>query len=255
MTRRSSTADVIELGAFTNLGRRKAYEEVAAAIREQIFSKRLATDQRLPTERELAEQFGVSRMAIREAVRSLEHAGLLYVRKGPKGGIFVAQSYDRPVTELIANLLAAGEATLESLFEARLLIEPYCVLRACELATVEELDALGELASGEADPGPDEMRARNIEFHRSVIRMSRNPVLTIVGEAVLAILSERIRGLVSPATSRAALTKHEEIHEAIRRRQPQKARLLMERDLRATGERFAKLSPERRREMAGALRS
>lgn len=250
------SADVIELGtapAFANLGRRKAYEEVADVIREQILSKRLVTDQRLPTERDLAEQFGVSRMAVREAVRSLERAGMLYVRKGPKGGIFVAQSYDRPVTDSIVNLLAAGEATLENLFETRLLVEPWCALRACELATEEEVEALAELASEKPDAGSDEMRARNLEFHRSVIRISRNPVLTIVGEAVLAILSDRIRGLASPETSRNALAKHQEIHQAIRHRKAQKAQSLMAADIRATGERFAKLSPERRTAMAGAL--
>lgn len=252
------TADVIDLStapapAFANLGRRKAYEEVADAIRQQILSKRLVTGQRLPTERDLATQFGVSRMAVREAVRSLEREGMLYVRKGSKGGLFVAQSYDRPVTDSIVNLLAAGDATLENLFEARLLIEPWCALRACELATDEEIEALGELSCGKADAGADEMRVRNLEFHRSVIRASRNPVLTIVGEAVLAILSERIKGLSSPATSREALAKHETIYDAIRLRKAQKAQSLMALDIHATGERFAKLSPERRLEMAGAL--
>lgn len=250
------SARVIELGSapmFENLGRRKAWEQVAEAIREQILTKRLAASHRLPTERDLAEQFGVSRMAVREAIRSLERAGMLSVRKGPKGGIFVAQSYERPVTDSIVNLLAGGGATLENLVEARLLIEPWCAARACELATEEDIAALGAWIVDDPAVGADAMRARNLEFHRGIIRICRNPVLTIVGEAVLGVLSERIRGLTSPDTSRNARARHDEILRAIRRRQAGKAQLLMTQDIRAIGDRFARLSPEARQRMTSEL--
>ena len=69
---------------------------------------------RLPTERELAEQFGVSRSAVREAIRALERTGLVTVRKEPRGGIFVAHDCDRPINGSIANLLAGGGASLDT---------------------------------------------------------------------------------------------------------------------------------------------
>lgn len=248
----SDANNVVDLAApvFRSLGRRKAYEEVADEIRKQIFGQNLAPLHRLPTERELAEQFGVSCMAVREAIRSLERAGLLAVRKGPKGGIFVAQAYERPVTDSIVNLLAGGDARLEDLFEARALIEPYCAARAAEIATDEEIDALSGLVAEVEDEGDDAQRALNLEFHKQVIDLSGNPVLAIVGSAVLGILSERIRRVVSPDTSRDALSMHEEIFEAIRSRQPERARLLMAKDIHTTGERFAQLSPEMRGLMA-----
>lgn len=235
---------------FRSLGRRKAYEEVADEIRKQIFARRLIPPYRLPTERDLAEQFGVSRMAIREAIRSLERAGLLAVKKGPKGGIFVAQDYDRPVTDSIINLIAGGEARLENLFEVRALVEPYCAARAAETASDEEIGALAKFVKSNSGEDAQALRTRNLEFHKHLIRMSGNPVLIIVGEAVLTILTERIRKLTSPDTSRTARNAHRGILKAILERRPSRARLLMEKDIGATGARFAALSPEAKVSMA-----
>ena len=235
---------------FGSLARRNAYEEVAEQIRRQIFERRLLPLHRLPTERELAEQFGVSRTAVREAIRSLECAGLLLVKKGPNGGIFVAQAYERPVMDSIVNLLAGGDARIEDLFEVRTLIEPYCAARAAEIASDDEIQALSELVT--PLPGEDGQvaRARNLEFHKQVLRMSGNPVLTIMGEAVLTILTERIRTLTSPETSHAARTAHKDIVKAIAERKPARARLLMQKDIGTIGARFAALSPEARVNMA-----
>src|ERR1700731_3505952 len=124
MTSVSATAPV-----FQSLGRRSAYLEVAERIRATIFRDKLALFQRMPSERDLAAQFGVSRVVVREAIRTLESSGLVTVKKGPKGGIFVTQDYERPVVDTITNLLAGGEATLDDLFELRLLIEPYAAAR------------------------------------------------------------------------------------------------------------------------------
>lgn len=229
-----------------DLKRRNAYEEVAEELRRQIFARRLRPQQRLPTERELTEQFGVSRTAIREAIRSLESAGLLYVKKGPKGGIFVAQAYERPVMGSIVNLLAGGEMRLEDLFEVRSLIEPYCAARAAEIASVDDIQALSELVL----PLPREdgrvVRARNIAFHKHVLRMSGNPLLAILGEAVLTILNECICGLESLETSQVARGVHKEIVKAITARRPARARQLIQNDLAITGARFAALSSGRR---------
>lgn len=233
---------------FKNLGRRKAYEEVADQIRERIFAQHLRVLDRLPTERELAEQFGVSRMAVREAIRTLELNGLLTVKKGPKGGIFVAQDYDRPISDSIVNLLAGGEASLESLFEVRELIEPYAASRAAELGSDDDFARLEALIGEAAREGArgQSIRSRNIEFHRLVIRMSRNPIIEVVGETVLLLLSERIKHIVSPQTSKAGLGMHRQIVAALRQRQPEKAKTIMAKDIQAVGERFARMHGQRK---------
>jgi GntR family transcriptional repressor for pyruvate dehydrogenase complex len=202
---------------FESLGRKKAYEEVADQIRARIFAQQLRVRDLLPTERELAEQFGVSRVVIREAIRTLETAGFLTVRKGPKGGIFVAGNYDRPISESILNLLNAGEASLQDLFQIRQLIEPFAASRAAALGTQEEFQELEEIvkkAEAQSANG-DSVRSYNLDFHRRIIRMGRNPILTAMGETVLVILAEQIKNIYSPETSRKILSAHKEIVAAI----------------------------------------
>jgi GntR family transcriptional repressor for pyruvate dehydrogenase complex len=229
---------------FESLGRRKAYEEVAERIRSRIFAQRLRPSDRLPTERDLARQFGVSRVVVREAVRALEHAGLLAVKKGPKGGIFVTQTYERPIGESISNLLAVGNASLEHLFELRVLIEPYAASRAAKVCSKEDLGALDRLIAeceGCIARGED-IRPKNLEFHRRIMRMTGNPILAAMGETVLRILSERIAHTPSPETSRSVLQMHRKIAAAIRSRQAAKAGAIMNTDIQAIGRRLARMS-------------
>lgn len=238
----ASTKDKVT--PFKSLGRRKAYEEVADQIRERIFSQHLSLGDRLPGERELAEQFSVSRVVVREAVRTLELNGLLSIRKGPKGGIFVAQDYDRPISDTILNLLAGGEASLENLFEMRELIEPFAAARAAILASDEDIANL-EASFEEAErvhASEGNIRPHNLEFHRQIMRMSRNPILSVVGETVLTLLSERIKYLPSPETSEEVLSMHKKILAALRQRQTSKASNLMSRDIQAVAERFARMN-------------
>jgi GntR family transcriptional repressor for pyruvate dehydrogenase complex len=229
---------------FKNLGRRKAYEQIAEQIRERIFAQHLLLSDRLPTERELAVQFGVSRVVVREAIRTLELNGLLTVKKGRSGGIFVAQDYERPISDSIVNLLAGGGASLENLFEVRQIIEPFAAARAAELGSDEDFERLSaalDEAQREHALG-NSIRAHNIEFHRLVIRMSGNPILSMVGETVLLLLSERIKHITSPETSESALGSHRKILAALKQRQHVKARTIMAGDIQAVGKRFASMS-------------
>lgn len=239
-------ADLAPALVFQPLGRKNAYEEVGEQIRRLILTRKLRPSHRLPTERDLAEQFGVSRVVIREAIRSLERAGLLTVKKGPRGGIFVAQEYERPISDSIINLLIGGAASLNDLFEVRLQIEPYAARRATEVATQAELDAIAALLQDCEKAGDNfaELRAYNIDFHRAILRAAHNPVMAILGDAVCQILSDRIKGVANEQTTLAAFAMHKKIFAAVASRQAAKAETLMREDLQTTGRRLSKLTPE-----------
>lgn len=244
-------ADGFEPGAatpFTNVRRPKAYEQIADQIRERIFAQHLQLSDRLPTERELAAQFGVSRVVVREAVRTLEMNGLLTVKKGNKGGIFVAQDYERPISDSIVNLLAGGGASLHDLLELRLLLEPFAAARAAQLGTDEDFERLAAaIAEAEREHAQGHgIRAHNIEFHRLIIRMSGNPILSTVGETVLLLLSERIKHITSPETSELVLGSHRKMLAALKQRQHVKARSLMTQDIQAVGESFERIDGQAR---------
>jgi GntR family transcriptional repressor for pyruvate dehydrogenase complex len=239
MTSLSPTAPV-----FQSLGRRSAYLEVAERIRATIFKDKLALFQRMPSERDLAAQFGVSRVVVREAIRTLETSGLVTVKKGPKGGIFVTQDYERPIVDTITNLLAGGEATLDNLFEVRLLIEPYAAARVAEIGSEADFAMLeSKITEAEHEHGADRsVRHRYIDFHRQVIRLARNPLLAIVGETVLLVLYDRVKTILSAETSEVGLIMHRQLLNVFRRREPAEARAIMAQDIEILSRRFAEFS-------------
>ncbi len=226
---------------FPSLGRKKAYQEITDTIRHEIFSRRLQPLHRLPTERDIAEQCGVSRMVVREAIRSLEREGLVTVKKGPKGGIFVAQDFDRPINDSITNMLAGGGINLGDLSEVRALVEPYAAARAAEHATEANLEELAVLLERAEAADPADLRAHNIEFHRVILRISGNPVLRLVGDAVLTILSEQVRHVATNEASAKARHMHRAIVAAMRSRDAAQAQRLMSEDIEAIRRRLGAL--------------
>jgi GntR family transcriptional repressor for pyruvate dehydrogenase complex len=258
MTSAPATAPV-----FQSLGRRSAYLEVAERIRATIFKDKLALFQRMPSERDLAAQFGVSRVVVREAVRTLESSGLVTVKKGPKGGIFVAQDYERPVVDTVTNLLAGGEATLDDLFEMRLLIEPYAAARLAERGSEADFALLeSRIAAAEREHGADRsVRHAYVDFHRQIIRLAGNPLFAIVGETVLLVLYDRVKAVLSAETTEVGLIMHRQLVNACRNRRAEEARAIMAQDIEILSRRFAaftaglrqrRTSPRQKRKTTGA---
>ena len=121
----------------------RAFEDIASQIRGELSEGRLRAGDRLPPERELAGQFGVSRNTLREALRSLEISGLISLRKGASGGAFVKDSNGDVVVTSIRDMLTLGAVTPEQITEARIWIEDSAIVRAaCERRTAEDIDAL-----------------------------------------------------------------------------------------------------------------
>ena len=154
---------------------------------------------RLPSERALAEQFGVSRNTLREALRSLEHAGLVQLHKGAQGGAFISQRSDQAIATGLQDLFSVGAIQPAQLTEARIWLEAVVVREACKRATPEDIAALRRnvdetAAAMAADDFP--LRAqKNIEFHRILARMTRNPIMEVLVNAVLDVLREFIRSI------------------------------------------------------------
>src|SRR5262249_30240853 len=109
---------------FKSIRRRRISDEVVHQITEALFSGKLQPGDRLPRERDLADTFGASRTSVREPLRSLEQEGLIQVKKGSKGGLFVAELDHGPVTRSLHTLLRVGKVTLENIAEVRLIFEP-----------------------------------------------------------------------------------------------------------------------------------
>jgi GntR family transcriptional regulator, transcriptional repressor for pyruvate dehydrogenase complex len=167
---------------------KRAFEEVAEQIREQLSQGLLKPGDRLPAERDLAEQFNLSRNTVREALRSLEMSGVLEFRKGATGGAFVREGQSDAVVSGFSDLYRLGFILPEHLAEARLLIGVEVTRLACQRATEAEhaeLEANLEASEKAMEDGDGKKRLTlNLEYHMILARAAKNPVLIILMEAL-----------------------------------------------------------------------
>src|SRR3954463_5177030 len=117
----------------------RTFEDVVAQVREMITGGALKAGDRLPPERELSARLGVGRPALREALRLLEGAGLIDLRKGKTGGAFISTGSTSVMSENMSDLIRLGNVSIQELFEARLGVGEAVVRLACERITAAEL--------------------------------------------------------------------------------------------------------------------
>lgn len=182
--------------AFAVVKTRRAFEEIRDQIEREVAAGRLRPGDRLPAERDLAEQFGVSRTAVREALRSLEMAGIVECQKGIHGGPVIKRGDPALITRAVRDMVFLGQISTDAVTEARILVTNDAIRLACERATEEDLAAIerdielwAELAGG----GADSRRSADIvEFYRLLGRATHNEVIVMIIDS----LSEIVRLLL-----------------------------------------------------------
>lgn len=164
--------------------------QISSQIKKLIISKNLQVGEKLPSERELSTQLGVSRVVIREALRSLEQAGFLEIRPGQKGGSYVSNSMDKPLFDSIYDLLQDGDLSLQHFSEVRRAIESDCIEMAVPKITDADIDALISINEKflESVPESEQYHAYNMEFHMKIVEITGNPLMRLLVGALLNIL-------------------------------------------------------------------
>ncbi|MBW0101024.1 FadR/GntR family transcriptional regulator [Pseudonocardia sp. KRD291] len=209
----------------------------ADELRDRILSESVPAGALLPAERELAEESGLSRAAVREALGMLSMEGLLATKIGRGGGYVVQQPPREGVVRFMDMFIRGRRINTTSLLEVRDLIEPSCAVLAAQRGSDEDIDRLQRLTVEMADLVTDVplFLDRNVDWHVAVAEASGNDVLA----AVMSAISANIRAAIaadeygSPVTLRKAHRLHEKIIDAIRRRDPETAGQLMQRHLHA----------------------
>ena len=184
---------------FETIHSARAFEEIAAQIRSELATGRLKVGSRLPSERALSEQFGVSRNTLREALRSLEHAGLIRLQKGASGGAFISERSGQAVVTGLMDLYHVGKIGPAQLTQARIWVESIIVREACQRATAADLAQLQsniDAAQAASAAGDFERRAEfHLDFHRILARMTGNPIMVVMMDAMLTVLRHFIRSI------------------------------------------------------------
>jgi DNA-binding FadR family transcriptional regulator len=214
---------------FTPVRQSRASGEIVSQIERAIFSAELTVGDRLQSERELAEQFGVSRITVRDALRVLEARGLIRVKVGATGGAFVADANTDHVAESISTMIKLKRMTLSELAEARTVVEAATASLAAQRADAGAVSRLQQSVDT-ARPLLRESITHadaSMDFHVELARAAGNEVLYATVEAYRELLVPSIRDLRDDRSGRATQKAHEELVEAVRRRDPEGAREIM----------------------------
>jgi GntR family transcriptional repressor for pyruvate dehydrogenase complex len=226
-------------GLFARVTVARASSSIAEQIRGAIVSGRLNEGERLPPERELAEQFGVSRVTVRDALRALEAMGLIEVKVGARGGAFVTVPSGSVVGQTMSDMMIMQALTPEDIVEARLVVELGTVTLACARATDEDIELmrqLGERAKREL-AAKNYTRETSWDFHALLARMAHNLALAGVAGSFRSTLSMHpVRAREGSGGAARTVDEHARILEAIERRDARAARQEIARHLlRGTG--------------------
>ena len=185
---------------------------------------------RLPTEREMAQQFGVSRVTVRDALRALEANGLVRVKVGGQGGPYVSAPDIELLSDSFSTHLHLRGTTFHDLAEARQALETTAAQLAAQRATAEDLSALeGAIHSPEQAPKARAAAASSIDFHTALVTASHNQALLAMFGATRTLIQEAFDQLHAqqPDMADAARNTHTELYAAISERDADRAGALM----------------------------
>jgi len=232
---------------FRPVQARRISDEIGEQIRQKLLTEQLKPGDKLPAERELALQLGVSRSTMREAIRSLEMAGLLTMQKGARGGAFIGHGDPAAIVSGLRILFHLRGITIEQLTEARIWIGEIVTRVACERATEEDLDLLEQNieAAEEAYQRGDlaEKLAVQMEFHNILARATHNPVLSLVMESLVEIM-RTFAEAIGPEQNDIAIVARRRFMPLLRKRNAKGAIAEMTNHLETLRDRYVKLVRE-----------
>jgi GntR family transcriptional repressor for pyruvate dehydrogenase complex len=229
----AAAAPVRTAPVFEPIFTRRAFEEICERIRAQIAAGTLRPGDKLPPERDLAQQLGVGRNALREALRSLEIAGIVRLQKGAKGGAFIQTGDANRMGEVVRDMLSLGSISVAELTESRVHIQDLVVRLACERASDADFDAI-EASINRTQQMTIEGRYLDRvecsrEFYRLLVAAAHNKVLAMMVRSVTDILMQFVYTRVAAGGKPQSrlVEKRRAFLAALRARDAQEATRLM----------------------------
>lgn len=166
----------------------KVSDRIVEQIRDAVLSGRLKPGDRVASEKELFLQFGVSKATCREALRVLEAMGLVEIRKGMQGGVFIAEVDMKTTVHSIMNFLHFKAVSIHDITMLRFILEPSVAHVAAARLPVEQIHRLEQMI--ELGEDSDVEITKDIGFHRYLARLSDNPILILIMDFVDNLLRD-----------------------------------------------------------------
>ncbi len=224
-------------------------EEIVGQILRLVREGALKPGDRLPPERELAQQLNVSRASVREAMRLMDIQGLVIIRPG--SGTFITEDTVEVIVQAFSSLLSGPTSAASDIFEMRLILEPQVVSLAAERASdadIRRLEEILEQQKLDIDGGGTGVEFDS-EFHFAIAQATKNSALIAVTQAMSDLLSQsRDSTLLSPERSNQSLQSHRRILETIKNRQSKAAEEAMHQHIADIDRRVHNLSSRKGQE-------
>ena len=225
----------------------RLYEQIVQQIEGSIHKGTLKAGDQLPAERELAEQFGVSRTAVREAVKALREKGL--VEAYPGRGTFITSDTSNTIRITLDRMLRTGqlEGTLQ-LVEVREILEPEIAALAATRASDDTLKELRDAIKVMDDAGddPNAYIEADLDFHLALAEAAANPIILSLIDSIVGVLREqRMRIFRVDGGPMRGQYHHKKILEAVEHKDSSGAREAMRAHLQQVREDSASLPAEK----------
>ena len=216
---------------FTPIESKRTFEEISSKVKALIFEGTLKAGDRLPSEQELAKQFGVGRQSVREALRLLELSGFISVQKGYGGGPIVQDTIAARIRNLYLDAFRMEKITIDEFTTARSVIEKAIINEVIDKADESDIRRLQEnLTRAQELTAKKELATdQNFDFHALLAKASKNRVFIILEKSINAIHRNlRSRSTADFETTHNAVKAHQKLLDAIINKDREKAIKLLE---------------------------
>ena len=219
------------------MSQRRAFEEILDQLEEAIVAGRLSAGDRLPSERDLAVQFSVSRTSVREALRVLEALGLVKVQRGAEnGGATLLEEPGNAFTYLLRLYMALRHVSIQSVIDFLIVVSCWAAASAARGAGgLRAIESIERIVDGMEDETLDPMAFHELDaaFHSTIVSASGNEFAVLVLEGCSETLRRLILVGISdpqeewPSMRRRLAAEHRKIFEAIKQGDEDRADALM----------------------------
>ena len=212
------------------INKKSLSDEIVFQIKEMIADGRLKPNQKLPTEQELCKAFSVGRTTVREALMALTALGLV---ERNKHNSFVTGAVEHPLQEFYLHLMM-DNYDIGQLYEARLMLEGSVVRLACLRATEAQVRKLEELNQRMQSDDIEAYIKADMEYHNLIMLAADNRVVYEMYQVVRFLLKKsQLEIAKSEETRSTSRAQHQQILEAIKERDPDRAGELMDNHIRS----------------------
>ncbi|MEH7444069.1 FadR/GntR family transcriptional regulator [Bacillus sp. JJ1122] len=218
-----------------NQEKKKTYQVIVDKITEFFFAGNLKPGEKLPSERELAGQFKVSRTSIREALRTMELNGLIEIRQGGGSYIKASENFQSQKEEITAAIIKAETHLVYEMLELRRAIEVESAFLAAKRATSQDLEKLRSalekmaLSAQNTELG----LTADVDFHIAIVEATHNSIFIDLIQTLSEHMKDTIRAtrrhrFTDPERHEDTMEEHKEIYLAIASGNADRAKELME---------------------------